>query len=235
MHHFFSREIDNDLIRLDEEESRHCVKVMRLGIGSEVLVMDGLGKLYKCEVRTTGKRVELNPLEVLANQAEPVFNLTLAVSPTKSADRMEWMLEKLVEVGIQKLVFIKSEKGERSRLNTKRLHKKAVSALKQSGNLWLPTIETEVGFKDFVTSDSSGNKFIAHCFDKDKVQIDGSVPQSDVTVMIGPEGDFSEREIELAQQNGYAPLALGLPRYRTETAALVACTLLNHFYVTLAK
>jgi 16S rRNA (uracil1498-N3)-methyltransferase len=141
----------------------------------------------------------------------------------------------MVEVGLAKLIFIKTEKGERSRLNEKRLMKKAVSALKQSGNLWLPEIQTEVKFKDFLTSDQSEKKFVAHCFDQEKTVLTKGLGVQSVSVLIGPEGDFSQGEVEMASAAGYEQLSLGIPRYRTETAAVVACTLINHFCVTLAE
>ena len=142
-------------------------------------------------------------------------------------------MEKLVEIGVTRLVFIKTEKGERSRINEKRLWKKAVSAMKQSGNLWLPDIRTEVKFNDFLSTDVSEAKYIAHCFDKDKAQVDGAESPKSVTVCIGPEGDFSESEVRAAEAAKFVPLSLGLPRYRTETAAIVASTLFNHYYITL--
>lgn len=235
MHHFYSEEITDNAILLSEEESRHCTKVMRLNAGDEVLVFDGKGGQYHASIVEAGKQVRLDILHVKHVPADANIQITLAVSPTKSADRMEWMLEKLVEIGIFRLVFIKTEKGERSRLNTKRLYKKAVSAMKQSGNLWLPQIETEVKIKDFIQTDDSEKRFIAHCFDSTKSQVDESIKAKSVTVLIGPEGDFSLSELKLATENGYQPLSLGLPRYRTETAAVVSCTLINHFCVTLAS
>lgn len=234
MHHFFSQEIIENYVVLSEEESRHCIKVMRLSVGDQIRVFDGLGKRYLCDLATSGKRVQATILKVEEEQAEQKLELTLAVSPTKNADRMEWMMEKLVEIGVAKVIFIKTEKGERSRINVKRLEKKAVSALKQSGNLWLPVIETEVKFKTYLESENATHKFVAHCFDKDKLQIKSSLEGNTVAVMIGPEGDFSETEVNLANAAGFVPLSLGLPRYRTETAAVVASTLLNHFNVTLA-
>lgn len=235
MHHFYSEEITENAILLSEEESRHCTKVMRLNVGDEVLVFDGKGGQYHASIAEAGKQVRLDILHVKHVPADANIKITLAVSPTKSADRMEWMLEKLVEIGISRLVFIKTEKGERSRLNTKRLYKKAVSAMKQSGNLWLPQIETEVKIKDFIQTDDSEKRFIAHCFDSTKSQVDESIKAKSVTVLIGPEGDFSLSELKLTTENGYQPLSLGLPRYRTETAAVVSCTLINHFCVTLAS
>lgn len=235
MHHFFSQErVDNHFV-LSEEESRHCTKVMRLNVGDNIKVFDGNGGVFQCNISATGKRVEADIITVDIQEIKPKLELTLAVSPTKSADRMEWMVEKLVEIGVTKLVFLTTEKGERSRINLKRLEKKAVSALKQSGNTWLPTIETEVKFKNYVDSETAADKFVAHCFDKDKAQISNGLQSNSVAVMIGPEGDFSESEVLAANEKGFVPLSLGLPRFRTETAAVVAGTLFNHFNVTLAK
>ena len=233
MHHFFSQYIVNNVVELSEDESRHCTKVMRLKVGDEMFVFDGKGKQLRCRITETKKIVLAEVLEVVVDEAAPQFELTLAISPTKSPDRMEWMMEKLVEIGVTRLVFIKTEKGERSRINEKRLWKKAVSAMKQSGNLWLPDIRTEVKFNDFLSTDVSEAKYIAHCFDKDKAQVDGAESPKSVTVCIGPEGDFSESEVRAAEAAKFVPLSLGLPRYRTETAAIVASTLFNHYYITL--
>ncbi|MCO4819209.1 MAG: 16S rRNA (uracil(1498)-N(3))-methyltransferase [Bacteroidetes bacterium] len=233
MHHFYSQNITNAVVELSEEESRHCTIVMRLSVGDEILVFDGVGKKLKCRITEAKKHVVAEVIEVEEEESSAKMALTLAVSPTKSADRMEWMVEKLVEIGVSHIVFIKTEKGERSRLNEKRLWKKAVSAMKQSGNLWLPKIETEVKFKDFLETDQSSQKFIAHCFDKSKTILDAKATHPSVTICIGPEGDFSESEVSAAEAANFVPLSLGLPRYRTETAAVVAGTLFNHFYVTL--
>lgn len=233
MHHFFSHNIQNNTAFLDEDESRHCTKVMRLGVGDQVKLYNGVGSCFLAEIASAGKTVELQIVDTLQSETAPKCSLTLAISPTKSADRMEWMVEKLVEIGVYKLAFIKTEKGERSRINEKRLLKKAVSALKQSGNLWLPEIKTEVKFKDFISNDTSSQKYIAHCFDHEKHSINKGLDSSEITVLIGPEGDFSLSEVEMAKQHNYKPLSLGVPRYRTETAAVVASTLIHHFYVTL--
>jgi 16S rRNA (uracil1498-N3)-methyltransferase len=233
MHHFYSTDVSDSHIRLDEEESRHCTKVMRLSLGDEIIVFDGKGKSLLCRITEAKKQVSAEILKTIKDDSIRPLSLTLAVSPTKSSDRMEWMVEKLVELGIARIVFIKTEKGERSRINEIRLFKKAVSAMKQSGNLWLPSIETEVKFKDFIVSDTSEFKYVAHCFNEDKSQIDSQLSDSSISMLIGPEGDFSNTEVNLAQEAGFEPISLGLPRYRTETAAVVACTLINHFNVTL--
>ncbi len=235
MHHFYSTDISDETIRLSEEESRHCTKVMRLSIGDDIVVFDGVGGKYHVTITNDKKNVEGTILRHLAGPIENRFKLTIAVSPTKSSDRMEWMLEKLIEIGLAKIVFIKTEKGERSRLNEKRLYKKAVSAMKQSGNLWLPEIVTEVPYSQFVKEDKSDLKLIAHCFEEKKKELTGEESARSVTIMIGPEGDFSTNEISLANEYNFQPTSLGLSRLRTETAAVVACTLLNHFNVTLSK
>ena len=233
MHHFYSQHITNNTIELSEDESRHCTKVMRLSIGDEILVFDGKGKKFRCRITVAKKQVVAEIIETVEEESSPTLSLTLAVSPTKSADRMEWMVEKLIEMGVSQIVFIQTEKGERSRINEKRLWKKAISAMKQSGNLWLPEIQTAVKFKDFLQSDQSSKKFIAHCFDKDKTLLNAKDAHQSITICIGPEGDFSESEVRAAEAANFVPLSLGLPRYRTETAAVVAGTLFNHFYVTL--
>jgi 16S rRNA (uracil1498-N3)-methyltransferase len=236
MHYFFSSNIIDSNIHFDPIESTHMTKVLRRNVGDEIYVLDGKGKAYKAQIQKAGKHVEAKLLGIVRQEVAPSLKLTIAVSPTKSSDRMEWMVEKLTEIGISDLVFIETEKGERSRINSVRLAKKAISALTQSGNLWLPEISVGVKYNDFLSSDTSDLKFIAHCFESEKTNLPGSsLVKPTVSVMIGPEGDFSITEIEKATARGFKPLTLGGPRYRTETAAIVACTLVNHFYVTLSK
>ncbi|MCB9262821.1 MAG: 16S rRNA (uracil(1498)-N(3))-methyltransferase [Flavobacteriales bacterium] len=227
MHTFFSQHIENDKIILDEEESRHCTKVMRLTIGTSLWVIDGKGNRYTCAIETAGKRVSLDILETKFQSQKSTC--VVAVSPTKNADRMEWMTEKMVEIGVQKIAFIQTENSERSRLNLGRIEKKAISALKQSGNLWMPELVADQKLNDFIKTDDSEIKLVAHCYEGQKATIGNIISQKQTTILIGPEGDFSETEIKGLINGGYLPTSLGNSRLRTETAAVVACTLINHF------
>jgi len=234
MQYFYSDDISGSECILDSSESTHATKVLRKGMGDEVFILDGKGKMYSGPISSVGKQVTISPLAVQKEEINPKLHFTIAISPTKRSERMEWMIEKLTEIGVGRIVFITTEKGERPRVNLNRLRKKAVSALKQSGNLWLPKIHDAIPFESFVKQENSEIKFIAHCFDSEKSNISDHLSNDPtVCVMIGPEGDFSTEEVETANAQGFKPLSLGIPRYRTETAALVACTLINHFCVTL--
>ncbi len=234
MQYFYSDDISGSECILDSSESTHTTKVLRKGMGDEIFILDGKGKMYVGPISAIGKQVKISPLTIKKEEQRPKLQLTITISPTKRSERMEWMIEKLTEIGVARIVFINTEKGERPRVNLNRLKKKAVSALKQSGNLWLPKIHDATPFDTFVKEENSEIKFIAHCFDSEKSNISDQLSNDmDVCVMIGPEGDFSTQEIETANAQGFKPLSLGIPRYRTETAALVACTLINHFCVTL--
>ena len=236
MQYFYSRHIDNFICEFDSAESDHITKVLRKTHGETIRILDGKGSELEGVITNIGKQVTAHIERTIRQNASPEMFLTIAISPTKRMERMEWMVEKVTEIGVNKIIFIETEKGERLRINEGRLAKKGLSAMKQSGNLWLPHIQTGTKIKDFVKNDTSTIKYIAHCFDTDKTtNLERQSNEDSISVMIGPEGDFSKKEIELAENHGFIPLSLGIPRYRTETAAVVACTLLNHFNVTLAK
>ncbi|MFT4523558.1 MAG: 16S rRNA (uracil1498-N3)-methyltransferase [Bacteroidia bacterium] len=237
MHTFYIPDLDNEMVFLSEEESKHAVKVLRLKLDDACLAINGKGKSAKVSISEIHKKtVQLKVVEVLTNQDKPPFELTLCLAPTKRSERMEWMIEKLVEVGIFKLVLMQTDNSERSRISITRLHKKAMSALKQSGQLWLPEIVEAKNFEAVVKSFKSELNFLAHCRETEKVTLK-AIPTKvkSVTICIGPEGDFTPSEIEHSIKHGFQSLSLGSSRLRTETAGLVACTLINHFYVTLAE
>ncbi len=209
---------------LSPEESLHCVKVLRLKEGQEIRLSDGRGSFYRARIsKADARQCAFEVLETLPGASDSI-GLHLAVVPTKNADRMEWLTEKLIETGIDRLSFVRSRYSERKQLKTDRLLKIAVAAMKQSERAVLPEIREMVDFVQFMRSDFEGQKFIAHCWpEKEKALITNSYkPGKAVLVMIGPEGDFSPEEVAMAQSRGFKPISLGAIRLRTETAALFA-------------
>jgi 16S rRNA (uracil1498-N3)-methyltransferase len=222
---FFSPETKGDRITLSEEESRHCSKVLRSQVGDELAVLDGKGHEYTCEIRSLGKKVELL---VLNKTFHPQNNkLHLGIAPTKKAEKMEWLLEKLTELGLHSISFLRTEHSEKHRLKIERLEKKVLAALKQSGQFWLPNIQLNVPFKEWVSNCQGNHTWIAHCsehFQKQDFKQEGG---NLLCVAIGPEGDFSQTEIQLAMDKGFKGLHLGESRLRTETAGLAVGVLAN--------
>ena len=208
----------------DKEESKHIIKVLRKKESDILHVTNGLGFLFTTEITIasdTKCTVKINSFE---KQKTPKFNLHLAVAPTKMNERYEWFLEKATEIGIQEITPIICEHSERKVIKTDRFQKILESAMKQSLHYYLPKLNEPISFKDFVKQKHSGQLFIAHCEETDKKSLKNELKSNeDITILIGPEGDFSVKEIQLAIDNKFIPVSLGATRLRTETAALVAC------------
>lgn len=228
MHVFYTPDIE---IRaeLPEEESIHAIRVLRLQAGEEVTLTDGKGNFYRAEIGTAaGKRCPVRILQALPQP--PLWNghLHIAMAPTKNMDRTEWFAEKATEIGLDELTFLNCRFSERKVIKTERIAKILISAIKQSLKARLPQLNEMTDFKRFITQSSESQKFIAHCHEGAKPLLwDVLKPGLDAVVLIGPEGDFSEDEVKTAQANGFQSISLGNSRLRTETAALVACHLLN--------
>lgn len=232
---FYSQEIEGGICRLDHDESGHCIKVLRHRAGDEISVIDGRGTLYKCRITSDShKGVEAIVTESIADWGSHPYKLHLAVCPTKNNDRFEWFAEKACEMGFDELSPVIGDHSERRVLKTARVEKILVSAAKQSLKAAVPVVNEPISVKEFISgfqnaaSDSTPLKLIAYCFDDERVPrrsikevLDG-FEGTDVIVMIGPEGDFSREEAELALQAGFIPVHLGASRLRTETAALAA-------------
>ena len=210
---------------LPEEEAGHCIRVLRLTEGDEILLTDGKGMFYKAAIsRAHPKHCEVDILESWQQPALWNFQLHIAVAPTKNMDRMEWFAEKATEIGIDAITCLNCRFSERKEVKPARLEKILVSAMKQSQKATLPALTGMTDFRTFVTQPFDGRKFIAHCEEGDKKLLKQLYqPGENALVLIGPEGDFSPEEIELALKNGFLPISLGESRLRTETAALVAC------------
>ena len=210
---------------LPEEEAGHCIRVLRLTEGDEILLTDGKGMFYKAAIsRAHPKHCEVDILESWQQPALWNFQLHIAVAPTKNMDRLEWFAEKATEIGIDAITCLNCRFSERKEVKPARLEKILVSAMKQSQKATLPVLTGMTDFCTFVTQPFDGRKFIAHCEEGDKKLLKQLYqPGENALVLIGPEGDFSPEEIELALKNGFLPISLGESRLRTETAALVAC------------
>jgi 16S rRNA (uracil1498-N3)-methyltransferase len=216
---------ENDTtFHFDKDESRHIVKVLRKKVGDNIHITNGKGWLFKAELTLADVKHCTVAIVSKVLQAKRHYNLHLAVAPTKMNDRYEWFLEKATEIGINEITPIICDNSERKIVKLERFEKIIQSAMKQSLQCYLPKLNPPVTFKDFVTEDKTHQKFIAHCEETDKKSLKSQLkPNEDCTILIGPEGDFSTKEITLAIQQNYSPIMLGNTRLRTETAAIVAC------------
>ncbi|MBG6111538.1 16S rRNA (uracil1498-N3)-methyltransferase [Flavobacterium sp. CG_9.10] len=208
----------------DKEESKHIIKVLRKKDTDILYVTNGLGFLFKTEITLASDSKCTVKILSFEKSVPSKFHLHLAVAPTKMNDRYEWFLEKAVEIGIHEITPIICDRSERKVINTERFDKIILTALKQSNELFLPKLNEAITFKEFVKLKNEGKKLIAHCEETNKKTLKSVLePNENITILIGPEGDFSEKEIEAALENNYIPVSLGNTRLRTETAAIVAC------------
>lgn len=221
---------------LPQEEAGHALRVLRLGLGDELLLADGRGCFYRAIITAaTGHRCTYRIEESMPQEPAWMGHLHLAMAPTKLMDRTEWFAEKATEIGFDELTFLDCQFSERRVVKEERVDKILVSAMKQSHKAWKPTLNNMVRFREFITQEREGDKFICHCYDENDIEDGGVKPfLFDViregvptTVLVGPEGDFSVEEVRLALQNGYKSVSLGRSRLRTETAALVAVHMMH--------
>lgn len=219
------------LTEMPMEEALHALRVLRLKSGDEMYLMDGEGNFYRAVVTIAAtKRCMYEIKEVLPQEKSWKGNIHIAIAPTKMMDRIEWFCEKATEIGIDEVTFLNCKFSERKVMRTVRLDKIVVAAVKQSHKPWKPRLNAMMSFKDFVTAPRAGRKYIAHCCEEierkdlfsEIYTLSATDEGDDVTILIGPEGDFSVEEVKLAMQNGYESVTLGNSRLRTETAALSA-------------
>lgn len=216
------------------EEALHALRVLRIKSGDEINLMDGVGNFYRAEVTLAAtKRCLYEVKEVLPQQPAWHGHVHLAIAPTKVMDRIEWMAEKATEIGFDELSFLNCKFSERKTMRTVRLDKIVISAVKQSHKAWKPIVNQMVSFKEFIARPRKGRKFICHCYEEfEKVDLMTELQKpfdedADVTVLVGPEGDFSVDEVKLAIANGYESASLGTSRLRTETAGLMSVAMAN--------
>ena len=226
---FYTPDISKNSYTFSKDESRHCIKVLRKKVGDIIHLVDGKGNLFTTEL------VDDNPkscvVSVRGKQSDfgkRSFRIHLAVSPTKNNDRYEWFLEKSTELGIDEITPIICEHSERKVLKTERMNKVIIAAMKQSVKTFLPKLNEAVSWNEFLAQSFNFDKFIAHCGEGHKTPLKQWIkPQQDVLLLIGPEGDFSEKEVQEAMGKGFVPVSLGNSRLRTETAAIAACQTIN--------
>lgn len=222
----FYGEIADNKVFIDSEEQTHIVKVLRMRSGEEIFVTDGKGNLAKGNLAFEGKKVSLDILEIKENLPNFPTRLHIAIAPTKNIDRIEFFAEKATEMGISEITLLQTEKTERKNLNIEKLRKQCVSASKQSLRFHFPVVNDLTKFSDFIKDINPENTFVAHC-NENLQRIDlNMVRQSEqdtihnITFLIGPEGDFSEKEIKLLAEKGVKAVSLGNQRLRTETAGV---------------
>ncbi|MCD4737119.1 MAG: 16S rRNA (uracil(1498)-N(3))-methyltransferase [Bacteroidales bacterium] len=225
---FYCPEIEQDIFWLNPEESKHCLKVLRMQEGDKIYITDGKGAKYeailektdpkKCKFRITNHKK--------ADKAQ--FNLTIAIAPTKNISRFEWFLEKATELGVSEIIPMFCKHSERGRINQDRIGKIIITAMKQSFRAWLPKITEMISFEQVINNNFNGKKLIAYITDDDTIHLKDAVqPGENVMIMIGPEGDFSPEEVENAKKHKFQLINLGPNRLRTETAGVVAVHTVN--------
>ena len=221
---FYCSGVEGNACVLGEEESWHCMKVLRLKEGDAITLTNGSGTFYHgvlSKIHHKGCLVEItSTIPVPRNP----WQTHIAIAPTKNIDRFEWFLEKATEIGIDEITPLLCEHSEREIVKLPRLEKVLVSAMKQSLKAWLPKLNVPVKFRDFIAGKFPGQKFIGYCETGQESAL-GTIyiRRSNAIILIGPEGDFSEKEVEMAVKSGFVPVNLGASRLRTETAGIVAC------------
>jgi 16S rRNA (uracil1498-N3)-methyltransferase len=222
---FYTPDINSGIYSLNEEESRHCKTVLRLRNDDKVYLTDGRGTLFTCRILDSQARnVTVEVVDSKVDYGRRNYRLHLAVAPTKNIDRFEWFLEKATEIGIDEITPMICEHSERRHLRTDRLNKVVTAAVKQSLKAYHPVINDLIEFKEFVAGARQGQLFIAHLDVNDPVHVLKIYQKgSDVTILVGPEGDFSDSEMASALTAGFQCVSLGHSRLRTETAAVAAC------------
>lgn len=228
MNWFFQSGISEGSCYLDGDEFRHCIKVLRNNTGDEINLIDGKGTFYKAIIKEIQKNTCLFEISNQSKESIKDYTIHIALAPTKNMERMEWFVEKAIEIGVDVISFVQCDHSERAHIKQERINRIAISAVKQSGRASLPTFTSFDNLSSLVKKDASSERFIAYV---DRTNPDYLIKLAEqkksYTVLIGPEGDFSKEELDLALAQGYRKVSLGNHRLRTETAALAACHILN--------
>ena len=232
MEFFYSNNIKDDLIILDSIESKHCIKVLRKSIGDKVNVVDGNGSLYIGIIHLdNSKECHIKIIDVINDYNNKKFYIHIAISPIKNHHRLEWFVEKAIEIGIDEISFIDCNRTLKKVIKMERIKKTAISAMKQTLKAKLPKINKICNYDDFIKNNKEKNKFICHLEKENKSNIFNFKvdiqKHKNVCILIGPEGDFTENEINNSKNYNFKAITLGESRLRTETAGIVACHLLN--------
>ena len=224
---FYIQNPEKEII-LSSEESKHATKVLRKKEGDILNFTDGNGGFYKAEITLADSRkCRLQIISSEQKRKQHSYHLHIAIAPTKNMDRYEWFLEKATEIGIDEITPIICDHSERKVLKTERCNRILLSAMKQSLNFHLPKLNEAIPLKEFLKQEFEGNKYIAHCEKSDKLELKNEKLEEKTLILIGPEGDFSPAEIEIALQNQFKAISLGESRLRTETAGLVTVHTIN--------
>jgi 16S rRNA (uracil1498-N3)-methyltransferase len=225
---FYTPDLSGETIQLDEDMSKHIVQVLRMKAGAGIQLTDGKGKKAIAEITDDNrKRCKVVVREI--HEVPPPFKqVSIAISLVKNTSRFEWFLEKATEVGVCEIIPLICDRTEKEKFRLERMTQIIVSALLQSQQCWLPKLGEPQLFKDIVSNASAGQKLIAHCIEQDKNEITAVKSSASSILLIGPEGDFTNAEIDLALQHQFLPVSLGATRLRTETAGLVGAVLLMH-------
>ncbi len=224
---FYTPDLQGNMHRLNEEESRHCIKVLRMQVGQTVYLSNGNGTLCKAELADTNpKGCMLQVVETFIDYNKRNYWLHIAIAPTKNIDRFEWFLEKATEIGVDEITPLICARSERKTVNADRLERVVVAAMKQSIKAFKPIIHPQISYDLFVKSQSHiSKKYISHCQEGYKQNLKELLaPNSESLVLIGPEGDFTPEEAGLAAAAGFVPVSLGQERLRTETAGVMVCS-----------
>lgn len=229
---FFHSNLQDSIIELPEDESKHCIRVLRKQLGDILTLIDGKGNEAQCEITNANpKKCILNVVEIKHHAKPANRHLHLVVAPTKNFDRMDWMLEKCTEIGVDEITFIEAENSERDKINKERSEKILVQSIKQSKQYWLPQLNNIISLKELLNKEIvQTTKFIAWCKTDSTQGLAKQLQQHkdhSIMVLIGPEGDFTHNELIQCESKGFIPVSLGNTILRTETAAMYACTVIN--------
>tara|TARA_B100001939_G_scaffold86867_1_gene74438 strand:- start:569 stop:1258 length:690 start_codon:yes stop_codon:yes gene_type:complete len=223
---FYSSIIEKT-VNITSEENKHLVKVLRKNINDQIHLIDGKGYLYTGRIIKQDKNnSEVEIINKEKKEKNHNYYLHVAISPTKNINRFEWFLEKATEIGIDEITPILSQRSERKKINIDRCERILISAIKQSIKFHIPKINDPISYNDFIKQKINGDKYIAHCLDIKKEKLENSINKA-YTILIGPEGDFSEEEINSATNQNYKSLSLGSSRFRTETAGVISTHLIS--------
>ena len=227
MNFFYSKNIKDEKIYLDKNESNHCINVLRYKIGDQINVVDGFGCKYLSKIiDIQSDSCELKVIQKYTSKRK--IKIHLCISPTKNHKRLEWMVEKIVEIGVDRISFIKCERSIRDSVNLDRLNKIALSAMKQTQNTFLPIIDQCINFSNVFDHISSEDRFIAHLNNKENKHLNSFLnSKRSRCILIGPEGDFTNDEVSLSCEQNFIEVSLGNARLRTETSGVVSATILN--------
>lgn len=229
MHLFYTPDLSGKIYTLNESESKHCIKVLRLSMSDQVQLIDGKGGFYTAQITDANpKKCSVEIINEVREFGKRNHYLHIAIAPTKNNDRFEWFLEKATEIGVDEITPIICEHSERKVVKPERLEKIIISAVKQSIKAYKPKLNNIISYQDFIASKFQGDKFIAHCEENEKTALKSAYGKgTNALVLIGPEGDFDPKEIALAKENNFQEISLGESRLRTETAGVVACHTIN--------